>query len=229
MRIVVVAGEPIVRAGIKAAVEPCGDLVLVGEGADARAGFSAIDAEKPDVVIMDVVLNGMNGIAATREVKRRAPETHVILLSATANEREAGEAFAAGADGFVLKTQPIDTLLEAFRTVGRGGPYLPPGLRGIVLAKGLGRSRRRTTPSLGFDVLEALSPREREVFDLVIRGWRNRDIARELCVSAKTIDTHRTRINHKLGCAGTADLIRFAADNGLWRSNGVTYEVQSPP
>jgi DNA-binding NarL/FixJ family response regulator len=228
MRIVVVAGEPIVRAGIRAAIEPSGDLVLVAESADARTGFSAIDAEKPDVVVMDVVLNGMNGIAATREVKRRAPETHVILLSAIANEREAGEAFAAGADGFVLKTQPIDTLLEAFRTVGRGGPYLPPGLRGVVFGKSPGRSRKKT-PSLGFDVLEALSPREREVFDLVIRGWRNRDIARELCVSAKTIDTHRTRINHKLGCAGTADLIRFAADNGLWRNSVVAYEAQTPP
>jgi DNA-binding NarL/FixJ family response regulator len=228
MRILVIAGEPIVRAGIRAAVEPSGDLELVAESADARAGFLAIDAERPDLVVMDIVLNGMNGVAATREVKRRAPMTRVLLLSAVANEREAGEAFAAGADGIALKTQPIDTLLEAFRTVGQGGPYLPPGLRGIVLGRPPGRSRKKTPPSPVFDVLEALSPREREVFDLVIRGWRNRDIAREMCISAKTIDTHRTRINHKLGCAGTADLIRFAADNGLWRSSPVTYEAQSP-
>jgi two-component system, NarL family, response regulator NreC len=213
MRIMLIAGEPVVRAGIATALAATGDLKLVAEQSDARSGFGAIDSEKPDLIVMDVALAGMNGITATREVKRRSPGTHVLLLSTFTCERDAIEGFAAGAGGFAVKSEPIDTLLEAFRTVGRGGSYLTPGLRGLKL----GDAERDCGKPLAAarDVLASLSPREREVLDLVVKGWRNRDIARELCVSMKTIDTHRTRINRKLGCAGTADLVRFAAMNGL--------------
>ena len=214
MRIVVVAGEPVVRAGIKAALESSADLNLVAERGDARSGFEAIDALKPDLVVMDVALSGMNGITATREVKRREPETRVLLLSTFACERDAMEGFAAGADGFALKTEPIDILLRAFRTVGSGGGYVTPGLRGLKPGDGPA-FRPDKAPWSGFGVLRGLSPREREVLDLVVKGLRNRDIAKELCISMKTIDTHRTRINRKLGCAGSADLVRFAADNDL--------------
>jgi len=214
MRIVVVAGEPLVRAGIKATLESSADLNLVAERGDARSGFGAIDAEKPDLVVMDVALSGMNGIAATREVKRREPGTRVLLLSTLACERDAMEGFAAGAHGFALKTEPIDTLLQAFRTVGRGGQYLTPGLRGLKPGDGFAFASDKARSS-GFDPLRGLSPREREVLDLVLKGLRNRDIAKELCISMKTIDTHRTRINRKLGCTGSANLVRFAADNGL--------------
>jgi len=217
MRIVVVAGEPIVRAGVKAALQSSGDLEVVADRADARSGFVVIDAEKPDLVVMDVALCGMNGITATREIKRRQPDTRVVLLSAEACERNVVEGFAAGADGFVLKSEPIEDLLRAFRIVGQGGRYTTPGLRGTRFAESkmipIGE-----VPPVALDVLHALSPREREVLDLVLKGLRNREIAKELCVAIKTVDTHRTRINRKLGCAGAADLIRFAADNGLLRS-----------
>jgi two-component system response regulator NreC len=228
MRIVVVAGEPLVRAGIRAALESSADLNLVAERGDARSGFATIDAEKPDLVVMDVALSGMNGITATREVKRRAPGTRVLLLSTLACERDAMEGFAAGADGFALKTEPIDTLLQAFRTVGRGGQYLTPGLRGLTPGDGFTFAPDKARSS-GFDVLGGLSPREREVLDLVLKGLRNRDIAKELCVSMKTIDTHRTRINRKLGCTGSADLVRFAAGNGLLRCAHDPHEGAGEP
>ena len=217
MRIVVIAGEPVVRTGIAAAMASTIDLKLIAERVDARSGFGVIDAEKPDLVVMDVALAGMNGITATREVKRRVPGTHVLLLSTLACERDAIEGFAAGAAGFAVKNEPIETLLEAFRTVGRGGSYLTPGLRGLKL--GDAQLDCGKPLAVALDVLAPLSPREREVLDLVVKGWRNREIARELCVSMKTIDTHRTRINRKLGCAGTADLVRFAAVNGLLPRN----------
>lgn len=222
MRIVVVAGEPIVRAGIKAALESAADLTLVADRGDARSAFIAIDAEKPDLVVMDIALRGMNGITATREVKRREPEMRVLLLSTHGCERDAMEGFAAGADGFVLKTEPIESLLQAFRTVGNGGRYITPGLRGPKLDNLTADDGKRAAPTL--DVLQGLSMREREVLDLVLKGLRNREIAKELCVSMKTVDTHRTRINRKLRCAGSADLIRFAANNGLLRATSAADE-----
>jgi DNA-binding NarL/FixJ family response regulator len=219
MRLVLVTGEPLVRLGFRAGVASSGDLELIGDHADARAAFRAIDADRPDVVVMDVTLQGMNGISATREVRRRAPGARILLLSAWLCERDAREGFEAGADGFVLKTEPVEALLAAIRAVCGGKQYVSPGLRGVTVetAGVIRRARGRDEASL--DVLDALSPREREVLDLLLKGWRNRAIARELCVSIKTVDTHRTRINRKLGCAGSPDLIRFAADNGLLRGS----------
>jgi two-component system response regulator NreC len=213
MRIVLVAGEPAFRFGFKAVVEGSGDLQVVADAADARAGFQAIDMEKPDVVVMDVALKGINGIDATREVKRRAPGARVLLLAAWPRERDVLDGFAAGADGFALKTDSIDTLRQALRMVGHGQRYVSAEVRGLKLetAREVHRSRMPSS------TLETLSSREREVLDLVVKGWRNREIARELCISIKTVDTHRTHINRKLHCTGAADIVRFAADNGLLR------------
>jgi two-component system response regulator NreC len=214
MRVILISGEPAFRFGFRAVVELSGDLDLVADAEDARAGLHAIDGQTPDVVVMDVALRGMEGAAATREIKRRAPEARVLLVAAQPREREVLEGFAAGADGLVLKTEPIESLIYAVRSVGHGNRYLSSGVRGLSgpAARAIEQSQKT---GVAADVLDALSPREREVMDLVIRGWRNREMARELCVSMKTIDTHRTRINRKLSCRSSGDLIRFAANNGL--------------
>jgi two-component system response regulator NreC len=222
MRVVLISGEPAFRFGFKTVVETSGDLDLVADAADARSGFQAIDAESPDVVVMDVSLGGMNGPSATREVKRRAPGARVLLLGSWPRERDVLEGFAAGADGFALKSDPVESLIYAIRSVGHGNRFLTAAVRGLsgTTARAIQRSQ---TNGVAADVLDALSAREREVLDLVIKGWRNRDMARELCVSIKTIDTHRTRINRKLRCRNAAELIRFAADNGI------LHGTQPPP
>jgi two-component system response regulator NreC len=189
------------------------DLELVDEAAEARVGFALIDACKPDVVAMDVSLPGMNGIAATRELRWRASGSRVLLLGSGIRERDVLEGLAAGATGFALKCDVVETILCALRTVGRPALYLPPTLRGVAVAVS-GPARRRLSLRAD-DVLAPLSARERDVMDLVVRGWPNREIARELCVSVKTVDTHRSRINRKLSCRNAGDIIRFAADNGL--------------
>src|SRR4051812_37053452 len=109
MRIVLVAGEPVFRIGFRGVVESSGDLRLVAEVADARSAFRVIDAEKPDLVVMDVALQGMSGINATREVSRRHPGAHVLLIADWARERDVLDGFAAGARGFALKTEPVET------------------------------------------------------------------------------------------------------------------------
>jgi DNA-binding NarL/FixJ family response regulator len=215
MRIVLIAGEPAFRLGVGVAVERTGDLQLVADAADARAGFAAVDAASPEVVVVDVALRGMNGIEATREVRRRCPRAQILLVAAWPRERDVLEGFAAGATGYALKTDPIESLREAIRTVGAGQRYLSPELRGSSVEAAtrtqVGEGRR--------DVLHALSLREREVLGLVVKGCRSRDIARELCISIKTVETHRNHINRKLGCASAADLTRFAAENGLLRAS----------
>ncbi len=212
MRIVLVAGEPVFRLGFRSLVETSEDLVLVGDSPDARAAFPRIDSDRPEVVVMDVALPGMSGITATREIKCRSPETRVLLLGAWPRERDALDAFAAGAHGFALKSEPSEALLYAIRTVERGRSYISPELRGCAVPR---VDTHRPAPPRSDDVLGVLSPREREVLDLILKGWRNRNIAKELCISIKTVDTHRTRINRKLRCTNAADLVRFAAENGL--------------
>jgi two-component system response regulator NreC len=216
MKVVLVAGEPVFRLGFRALLQTAPDLILVGEASDARASFALIDAQQPDVVIMDVALPGMSGTSATRELSRRVPAARILLMAAWPRERDVLEGLAAGASGFALKSEPAETLLYAIRMVGQGQGYLTPEARGMVSANPHAATRRKV-PVVPGDVLGVLSAREREVLDLVVRGWANRDMARELCVSIKTIDTHRTRINRKLQCRSAADLIRFAADNGLLR------------
>ena len=228
MRIVLVAGEPVFRLGFKSLVASADDLQMVGDASDARSGFPRIDAEKPEVVVMDVALRGMSGITATREVKCRAPDTRILLLAAWPRERDALDGFAAGAHGFALKSEAPETLLYAIRAVARGHSYVTPELRGCGFEL-LDHHRRARTAEAAHDVLGVLSPREREVLDLIIKGWRNRNIARELCISIKTVDTHRTRINRKLHCTNAADLIRFAADNGLLRTAPWSAEADAHP
>ena len=174
-----------------------------------------MERQQPDVLVIDVALLGMNGLAATREVKRRAPRTPVLLVADWGRERDALEALIAGAAG--SRSRPTGPTSCWWPSGGRPrpalrGPRLPPIQR--LEAVRLARAKR---PAFSSDVLRALSPREREVFDLVVRGWRNAIISQELGISIKTVDTHRTRIHRKLGCRSGAELIRFAAENDLLR------------
>jgi DNA-binding NarL/FixJ family response regulator len=211
--VLVVEDEPVFREGIKAILEKTDDLRLVGEADSARAAFAQL-GKRPDVVVLDLLLPGIDGISATREIKQRAEGTRVLILSGSRSARDVREAFAAGATGYVVKTDPLEILLEGIRRVGLGQRYVSPGLDG-----GVDRLARAKEGAPSDDVLVSLSKREREVFELIARGMTNAQIARELCVSPKTVDTHRQRIYEKLGCHSTAEVVRFAALNGLLRDD----------
>jgi DNA-binding NarL/FixJ family response regulator len=216
MRVALITSEPVFRLGFRSAIKASGDLQLIADAGDARTGFQFIDVHRPDVVVMDVFLSGMNGICATREIMRRSPGTRVLLLADWRREQDAIEAIAAGARGLGLKGDGAEVLLDAVRRVGQGQLYLAPTVRRFPLgdqSRPVAGSATVTTAN----VLSTLSTREREVLDLIVRGWHNPAIARELCVSVKTVATHRTRIHRKLGCHSGADLIRFAAKNDLLR------------
>jgi DNA-binding NarL/FixJ family response regulator len=211
MRVFVVDDEPLIREGLRHTLNAEPDVEVVGEAATARGAFIGIERTNPDVVLMDLALPGLDGAAATRDLRLRVPNAKVLVLTIHDRLRDALDALAAGAYGFVLKTEPLSALLTAIRTVAAGGGYVTPSLAPIV-------SRRQADLSgAAEDVLAALSVREREVFHLVVAGVVGSDIARELCISRKTVETHVARIHRKLGCRRVADIVRFAAVHGLLR------------
>jgi DNA-binding NarL/FixJ family response regulator len=200
--------------GFRTLIESSNDFELVGEANEARAGVEEVAVWNPNVVVMDLFMKGMNGLHATRELKRRCPRVRVLLITDWARERDAVAALEAGASGLVLKTDGDAELLDGIRRVNSGQLYVAPAFRRFGLLDPIASARGQVRPANG-DVLKDLSPRERQVLDLVVRGWRSDAIARELRIAVKTVDTFRTRINRKLGCHNATELVRFAAENDL--------------
>jgi two-component system response regulator NreC len=188
------------------------DLAVVGEASDAREAYQVVGDKHPDVVVLDVSLPGVNGIAATRELVRREPHAHVLMLSMHAGEDYVAQALAAGATGYALKDQSAAEVIEAIRAVARGQAYLSPRISRFVVDDYL-RLRRGESARTG--PLAALSVREQEIFDLLVRGFSNDGIAGQLCISVKTVETHRAHILHKLRLHSIAELVRFAARHDL--------------
>lgn len=185
------------------------DIEVLGEFSTAREVIHAGPKLAPDVILMDVLLTGTSGIAATRELRRLGFTGHVMILTALTEPAFVIDAFAAGVQGYALKEQTIDDLLLAIRRVSGGQPYVAPRLEAAL-------AERQIRPVVkGPGLMETLSTREREVFSLIVAGHTNQRMAAELCISVKTIETHRSRINKKLCVHSTAELVRFAALHDL--------------
>jgi two-component system response regulator NreC len=181
-------------------------LEVVGEATTAREAIAVCEKSQPDVVVMDLMLPGPNGISAMREIRRARKGCRIVVYTGLNEPSFAFHALAAGADGYVLKTDSPEHLLAAIDKVKAGGRYLSPAVEERLDAAGRER----------FSGLETLSTREREIFDLLVKGHSNVELAQYLFISVKTVETHRSRINKKLGVHSTAQLIRFAALNGLF-------------
>ena len=204
IRLLLLEDHPLFRGGIRAILDADAEFQVVGEAADARAALSLVEKKRPDVVVADVSLPEMSGIDFAREALRRSPETRVLVLTMHARPELAAAAFEAGARGYALKTELPPAIIDAIRVVARGERYLSPSLPRSVLS-----------PSASEDPLGALTVRERAVFSLVVGGLSNESVARELKISIKTVQTHRSKINEKLGVHSTGELVRFAALRGL--------------
>jgi DNA-binding NarL/FixJ family response regulator len=216
-RIVLVDDHELFRTGVSHALLAAGDFDPVGEAPTARAAFALVDATAPDLVLMDVSLPGMDGIIATREIRRRSPKSRVVIMSAHDRIHDVVDALDAGATGYILKSEGPETLLEALRAVARGDTFLTP-----ALAERLATYRAaQPTPN----ALDVLSEREREVFRLAAECLPARDIARELCIARKTVDTHLNRIHRKLGSRTLAELVGMAARLGLAHTGLTRHQV----
>jgi DNA-binding NarL/FixJ family response regulator len=216
VKVALVDDHQLFREGLKAVLSSQPDFTVVAEASDAREAYGMVEACHPDVVVLDLTLPGVDGIAAARELCRRQPDGRVLILtmhdSHHDGERYAAAALVAGAAGYALKSQPSSSLFDAIRTVARGETYVAPQLSAESVRAQMHAARGRASPS---GPLGALSAREREVFDLIVRGFSNPAVATELCISVKTVETHRARIHRKFGVHSVAELVRYAALNGL--------------
>jgi two-component system response regulator NreC len=207
IRVLVVDDHPVVRNGLRKVLESEADIEVVGEAGDARDAVFETRAQKPDVILMDVVMPGRSGIEATPDVLHEAPEAKVLILSMQDDPNYVRQAFAAGAAGYVLKEAADTDLVAAVREVAGGGRYVHPTLGArMVVAEAEERKQADQDP---------LSEREREVLRLLALGHTNQEIAESLFVSVRTAETHRAHIMRKLRISTRAELVRYALEHGL--------------
>jgi len=195
----------IVRQGLKALVER-ERFEVVGEASDGREALRLAQKLQPDIVILDLAMPLLNGLDAAREIHKSCARTKVILLTMYAEDRYVLEALQAHVAGYVLKTRAAGDLVQAIRDVGRGGTYLSSGVTRAVVDAFLTKAETPADP---------LTPRERQVLQLISEGKTTKEAAAILGISTKTADSHRTRIMKKLDIHDTANLVRHAIRLGL--------------
>jgi len=213
IRLLVADDHPVVRAGLRMLLSAQLDMEVVGEAVDAAAAVARAMELRPDVVIMDITMEGMSSLAATREIRRRIPETKVLVLTIHDNEEYLRQMLEAGATGYVLKQAADIELAVAIRAVHRGEVYIYPSFTRVLLgdlAQDIEMERYAEQ-----DAYELLSQREKQVLRLVALGHTNRQIADQLFLSVKTIEAYRARLMQKLHLKGRSALVRYALRKGL--------------
>jgi two-component system, NarL family, response regulator NreC len=204
-RVVLADDHAIVRQGLSAILQQ-ESLTIVGEASDGRAAVRLCEAERPEIAILDVAMPLLNGVDAAREIARVSPQTRIVLLTMYAEEPYVLASLRAGVAGYVLKSNAAADLIQAIAAVLRGEIYLSPGVSRTVVQAFLAGS---TAPD------DPLSPREREVLQLIAEGKNMKQIGDLLGISNRTVETHRSRIMEKLDIHDVAGLVRYAIRRGL--------------
>jgi DNA-binding NarL/FixJ family response regulator len=207
VRIVIVDDHAVVRSGLRLLLEAEGGFETVAEAGSARDAVFEVRKHKPDVVLMDLILPDRNGIEATADVLKEAPEAKVLVLSMEDDPSYVREAFAAGASGYVLKEAADTELVAALRQVAAGERYVHPALGARLAAAEAEASALADA--------DPLSDREREVLRLLALGHTNQEIAKMLFISVRTAETHRAHIMQKLRLTTRAELVRYALAHDL--------------
>jgi two-component system response regulator NreC len=203
LRIMVVDDHAMLRRGLGLVIAREDDLELVAEAACVEDAVREARRTSPNVVLLDVHLPGVSGIAGIRRLRETSHEIHIVILSMYDDFEHVRRAFAEGAEGYVVKSSTHDELLDALRAVARGEVYRDPSLP------------NPDGPNATRSPIEVLSPREREVLQLLALGNTNHEIAEELVVSVKTVETHRAHIMNKLKVDSRAELVQHALAAGL--------------
>jgi DNA-binding NarL/FixJ family response regulator len=205
IRIILVDDHAILRDGIRALLKNESDIIVIGEAEDGRTAVNLTRQLLPDVVLMDIAMPLLNGLEATRQIIHDYPTVKVLILSMYDNEEYIRNSLANGAMGYILKDASAAELVDAIRAVHRGETILSPAVTRLVVENYLrwGTLKKENNA-------DGLSPREREVLQLIAEGYSNKQIAEILCISIKTVQAHRMNLMSKLGLHDRADLIKYA-------------------
>ena len=212
LRVLIADDQLLVRAGLCELLKFLPDLAVVGQASDGSEALRLIETHQPDLVLMDLAMPGMNGLEATALAKRQFPRIKIIVLSDHSSEEFVFRALRSGADGFVLKNDPVGELYTAIESVANGGEHLSPQItRKVILGYLAGQMG-------GKDLLKSLAPRQREVLQLIAQGKSTKEIASLLKVSVNTAKTHRQKLMEKLGVHEITGVVRCAVKLGLIES-----------
>ncbi|HQH83525.1 MAG TPA: response regulator transcription factor [Syntrophorhabdus sp.] len=204
-KIFIVDDHPIVRKGLSQLIDQETDLLTCGEASDAQSALQILKKLKPDLTIVDISLQGMDGIELTKNIRARYGNLPVLIISMHDESLYAERALRAGARGYIMKQEATEKMMEAIRRVIRGDLYISEKVSAGIVKKFVdGKSKRSSSPE------ELLSDRELEVFRLVGQGFGTRQIAEELRVSVKTVETYRANIKEKLNLKNARELIKHA-------------------
>jgi DNA-binding NarL/FixJ family response regulator len=213
VRVLVVDDDDLMRAGLRSVLASDETIEVVGEASDGRAAVVSATGLRPEVVLMDIRMPALDGISATREVLSVLPETKVVVLTTFEDDEYVFGALAAGASGFLLKRTRPEDLISAIHTIAAGDSLLSPSVTRAVIERAADRTPHGTR---GHEqVLEELTPREREVLGLIARGLSNGEIATELVVEESTVKSHVGRILMKLHARDRVQAVIFAYESGL--------------
>jgi DNA-binding NarL/FixJ family response regulator len=210
-RVLIVDDHRIMREGLRALLGKQGAYLVVGEAEDGRKAVELAARLRPDVVIMDLTMPGLNGIEATRQIVAANPGMKVIALSIHSDRRFVRQVFEAGATGYLLKEGAFEELARAIHTVADGRAFVSPGIAGVLIDDLVRRMAGKETPA----GVRALSGREKEVLQLLAEGKSTKEIAAILQVGGKTVETHRRQIMLKLQLDSIAELTKYAIREGL--------------
>lgn len=216
LRILLIDDHRILRQGLRALLDREANMHVIGEAEDGRSGVEQALALRPDVVLMDIAMPGLNGIDATRRIVEQSPRTKIVALTAYSDRNMVREILKAGAVGYIIKDSAMEELSQAIQTVMAGRVYLSPRVAGLVVEGFVdGRLAGGNGNGNGAGVFGRLTAREREVLQLMAEGKATKEVAAALHVSVKTAETHRRSIMQKLDIYSVAELTKYAIKEGL--------------
>jgi len=222
INIVLVDDHDIVRTGLKTFLDMQPDMQVVGEAMNGDEAISIAREERPDVIIMDITMEGMDGLEATKRIKMISPECRILALTVHADKQHFFEMLSAGAEGYVTKQAAAEDLVDAIRSLAEGNVYLQPTLARWLLEDHQQLTRQMSSQEQGVSKftstnkdLDLLTKREQQVLELVADGYNNKQIGEILGISPKTVSRHRERIMRKLDLHSCAELVKFAFRTGL--------------
>jgi len=210
IKIMVVDEHKILREGLATLIAKQPNMEIVGEAADGREALDLVEKNTPDLILMDITMPNLNGIEATRKIKSKRPEIEIIALSLHSDRRFVLGMIGAGASGYLIKQCTFDELVLAINTVMEGKKYLSPEISNILVEEYVRKDSQEKA------IIDSkLTPREREILQLLAEGKNTKEIASNLSISVKTVETHRRHIKRKLKANSVAELTKIAIKEGL--------------